>query len=64
MQALYYLKVPSVVFLTGLLLRSIAVLFKIRHWQYADELITFGSIIIATGIVYAPVKIIRLKKTA
>ena len=56
MQALYYLKVPSVIFLTGLLLRSPGTFFKIRHWQYADGLITFGSIITGTGIVYAIVK--------
>jgi hypothetical protein len=62
MQALYYLKAPSILFLAGLFLRSIGALVKIRHWPYGDELITFGSIVTGIGIIYATVKIIRLKK--
>jgi hypothetical protein len=37
-------------------------LFKVRHWPYADELLLIGTIIGVTGIVFAIIKLINLKR--
>ena len=62
MRGLWFLKWPLIVFLIGFLIRFIGALFKIRHWPGADELITYGSLIGAIGIIYAIIKIALMKK--
>jgi hypothetical protein len=62
MKRLYFFKWPIAIFLTGYLLQIIGALFKIRHWPYADELLTFGMIIICAGILFAIAKLFLLKK--
>ena len=63
MKSLYYLKWPLIVFLLGFLTRFIGVLFKLRHWPGADELITIGSIICGIAIVFGIIKIAVIKKS-
>ena len=62
MHALWFLKWPLIVFLAGFLVRLTGLLFKVRHWPMADELITTGSIICDIGIAYAIFKIAFMKK--
>jgi hypothetical protein len=62
MRALYFLRFPLLIFLTGYLIRFIGTLFKIRHWPNADELITAGSLIAGCAIVFGITKIIFMKK--
>ncbi|MBL7762928.1 MAG: hypothetical protein JNL23_05825 [Chitinophagaceae bacterium] len=62
MSTLYFLRVPGIIFLIGLLARTIGALFKIRHWPYGDELLLAGTIISATGIIIGIIKFILLKK--
>ena len=62
MSGVWFLKWPIVIFLIGLLIRFIGVLFKIRHWPSADELITIGSLIGVAGIVYGIIKVAFIKK--
>ena len=62
MKGLYFLKWPLLIFLMGFLTRFIGVLFKIRHWPYADEMITYGSVIGGIGVLFAMIKLFFLKK--
>jgi hypothetical protein len=62
MKALYFLKFPLIIFLIGFLIRFVGALFKIRHWPYADEMITIGSFIAGCGIVFGIIKILLIKK--
>jgi len=62
MQALYYLRTPFIIFLTGQLFHFAGALFKIRHWPYGDELILAGSLFTFTAIIYGIIKIASLKK--
>ncbi|TMI63028.1 MAG: gliding motility protein GldL [Bacteroidetes bacterium] len=62
MNGLYYLRWPLIIFLIGFLIRFTGILFKIRHWPSADEMITIGSIICGIGIVFGIIKIAVVKK--
>lgn len=62
MKALYYLRIPLLIFLIGFLIRFVGALFKIRHWPSADEMITIGSLIAGCGIVFGIIKILLIKK--
>jgi hypothetical protein len=62
MRSLYYLKWPLVIFVSGYITRVIGALFKIRHWPYADLLLTIGSVIMVSGLVFLAVKLIVYKK--
>jgi hypothetical protein len=62
MKALYYLKWPFFIFFIGLLINIIGALLKLRHWPGADEMLTLGSVLEATAIVFAIVKIVAIKK--
>jgi uncharacterized membrane protein YGL010W len=64
MKRLYFFKWPLAIFLIGYLLQIVGALFKIRHWPYADELLTFGMLTICAGILFALVKLFMQKKTA
>jgi hypothetical protein len=64
MKRLYFFKWPLSIFLTGYLIQIAGALFKIRHWPYADELLTLGMITICAGIVFALAKLFMLKKPA
>ncbi len=62
MKNFFFLRIPLVLFLTGLLIWFIGTIIKMRHLPVADELITFGSIISALGILFAIFKILLVKK--
>jgi len=59
---LYFLKWPLIIFLIGYLIKIAGALFKIRHWPGADEMITIGSIICISAIVFGITKIAFMKK--
>ena len=58
----YDFKWPLVIFLIGVLIQIVGVLFKIRHWPMADEMITISSIICAVAVLFAIIKLILMKK--
>lgn len=62
MNALYDLKFSAILFLASVFLIQFGALFKIRHWPYADELITIGYVISGAAIIRAIIKIAFLKK--
>jgi len=59
---LYDFKWPLSIFLFGVFIQIIGVLFKIRHWPMADEMITISSIICAAAGLFAIIKLILMKK--
>jgi hypothetical protein len=62
MNRMHFFKWPLILFLTGLAIRWTGALFKVRHWPYADELLMIGTIIGVTGILFAIIKLINLKR--
>ena len=62
MSGVWFLKWPLIIFLVGFFVRFAGVLFKIRHWPWADEFITIGSVVCGVGIVFAIIKIAFMKK--
>ena len=62
MTSLVFFKWPLVIFLLGLAIRWIGVIYKIRHWPYADELLMAGSILGVSGILFAVIKLLIFKK--
>jgi hypothetical protein len=62
MSRLSFFRWPLILFLVGLGMRLIGVLFNIRHWPDADELITIGTIAGAAAILFAIIKLLLLKK--
>lgn len=62
MEGVWFLKWPLIIFLLGLLVRFMGILFKLRHWPMADEFVTIGSIICGIAIVFAIIKIAFVKK--
>jgi hypothetical protein len=59
----YDFKWPLIIFLFGILIQIVGVLFKLRHWPMADEMITISSIICAAAVLFAIIKLILMKKT-
>jgi len=55
-------KWPLIVFLLGVLIQIVGVLFKLRHWPMADEMITISSITCAAAVLFAIIKLILMKK--
>jgi hypothetical protein len=62
MNRLYFFRWPLILFLIGLGIRLMGALVKIRHWPYADEMLTFGTFISAAGVLFAVIKLLLLKK--
>jgi hypothetical protein len=62
MKGLWFLRWPVIIFLTGFLIRFTGVLFKIRHWPSADEMITIGSLICGIALVFGIIKVAFMKK--
>jgi hypothetical protein len=62
MKSLFFLRYPLIILLCGFIVRLAGVLFKIRHWPMADELITAGFIMMGVGIFWAVLKLLLLKK--
>ena len=62
MSRLYFFRWPLILFLIGLVVRLLGALFKIRHWPYADEMLTLGTIVSAAGVLLAVIKLLLLKK--
>lgn len=62
MSGVWFLKWPLIIFLLGFLVRFAGLLFKIRHWPMADELVMIGTIICAIAIVFAIIKVAFVKK--
>jgi len=60
----YDFKWPLIIFLFGVLIQIVGVMFKLRHWPMADEMITFSSIICAAAVLFAIIKLILMKKAA
>ena len=56
-------KWPLIIFLFGVLIQIVGVLFKLRHWPMADEMITISSIICAAAVLFAIIKLLLMKKT-
>ena len=56
-------KWPLIIFFFGVLIQIVGVLFKLRHWPMADEMITISSIICAAAVLFVIVKLILMKKT-
>jgi len=59
---LFDFKWPLVLFLLGFLIQFTGALFKIRHWPMADEMITIGYVFCGIAIVFAIIKVARMKK--
>lgn len=59
---LYDFKWALVIFLFGVILQFIGVLFKLRHWPMADEMITISIIICVIAVILAIIKIAFMKK--
>jgi hypothetical protein len=55
-------KWPLIIFLFGVLIQIVGVLFKLRHWPMADEMITISSIICAAAVLFAIIKLTLMKK--
>ena len=52
--------IPAIIaFLIGMALTIIGALFKIQHWPYAPEILTFGSLIEVLGIFMAIITLIK-----
>ena len=62
MSKIYFFKWPLIIFLLGLGIRLTGALLKILHWPYADESLTFCTIISVAAILFAVVKLLLLKK--
>jgi len=62
MNRLYFFRWPLILLLVGLGVRLMGALFKIRHWPYADEMLTPGTFISAAAILFAVIKLLHLKK--
>jgi len=62
MASLYYLKWPLVIIVLGFILKVIGALIKIRHWPYADEILTVSTGIIVAGLIYLSIKLIIQKR--
>jgi len=62
MTSIGFFKWPLVIFLSGLAIRWIGAICKIRHWPYADELLMAGSILGISGILFAVMKLLIFKK--
>ena len=62
MYGVWFLKWPLIIFLLGFLVRFAGLLFKIRHWPLADELVMIGTIICGIAIVFAIIKVASVKK--
>jgi hypothetical protein len=62
MKSLYYFKWPLIILAFGYIVRIIGALFKIRHWPNADLMLTAGSAIMISGLVFLVVKLIVYKK--
>lgn len=58
----YDFKWPLIIFLFGALIQIVGVMFKLRHWPMADEMITISSIICAAAVLFAIIKLILMKK--
>ena len=56
-----FYKWPFILFVTGLLIRFLGMLLKIRHWPMADEFLLAGLLVSAAGIVYAIIKVLLVK---
>jgi len=60
----YDFKWPLIIFLFGVLIQIVGVMFKLRHWPMAEEMITFSSFICAAAVLFAIIKLILMKKAA
>jgi hypothetical protein len=58
-----FLTWPLVIFCLGLGIRLGGVLFKIRHWPAADELITIGPFVSIVAVLWAITKLLLVKKS-
>jgi len=63
MNQLYYFKWPLIILLIGIGIRFIGVLWKIRHWPNADELLTLGTSICIAAFLFSIVKLLLVKKS-
>ena len=54
--------VLSIIFLLGWAIRWIGAFYKIRHWPNADEVLLIGTVLGVSGILFAIVKLLILKK--
>jgi len=59
---LYDFKWALIIFLLGVIMQLIGVLFKLRHWPMADEMISISTIICVIAVIIAIIKIATLKK--
>lgn len=53
---------PIIFILFGLSLTILGALFKIQHWQFASELLTFGMFLKVFGILFLIIKLISHAK--
>jgi hypothetical protein len=53
---------PLILFFIGLFTRFIGMIFKLRHWPLADELVMLGYIICGVAVLFLLIKLIFRKK--
>jgi hypothetical protein len=53
---------PLILFFVGLFIRFIGMIFKIRHWPWADELVMLGYIICGIAVLLIAIKLVFRKK--
>jgi hypothetical protein len=54
---------PGILFFIGLFTRFIGMLFKIRHWPWADELMMLGYVICGVAVLFIAIKLIFRRKS-
>lgn len=55
--------IPSIVLLAGFAFSTVGALFKVMHWQFANEVFIFGTVLKVVAIVLAIIQLIKVYRS-